>query len=340
MDRRQFLGLISGGSISVAGCIGTDPPPGRSSSPSATDQSSTPTTKTIQRSPSPTDKPDTQASTPDCGRGYTVYISRFAPTEQLVTGFRSAQQRLVDRIITEDGVVLQTYGRRPIRTEQYTRYDEAYYRIDYEQTGTEEVHAQRADLSWENGQEAPEDKTVVTYTDLPEVDQHALEFLIHGPEYSREGLPTQGMTVADSPVPYPQGTADSELVGAGTVWVEWENRVYEVTISPDDKTITRRAFDYTATRVADSKDGFREYVAGQYLGSLEGLSNEEKSVLEAAIDAGEDGKYEECNESSPGYKKLKQRLDNIPDLPDPDNNHWYISYEGERYLLEIGGWVT
>jgi len=39
-------------------------------------------------------------------RGYRVSISPFAPTEQLVTGFRPAQQRLVDRIFAEDGVVL------------------------------------------------------------------------------------------------------------------------------------------------------------------------------------------------------------------------------------------
>lgn len=330
MKSRRSL-LAAAVPLLVGGCIG-DPP--------ATDQSSTPTSETVQRSPSPTDKPDTQTSTPDCMRGYTVYISNFAPTEQLVTAFRPAQQRLVDRIFTEDGVVLQTYGQRPIRTEQYTLYDEAYYRIDYKQIGTEEVQAQRADLSWEKGQEAPEDKTVVNYTDLPEVDQHALETLIHGPEYSREGLPTQGMTVNDSSAPYPQGTADSELVGAGTMWVEWDNRVYKVTISTDERTITRRTFDYTATRVADSKEGFREYVADRYLKSLENVSNEEKSVLEAAIEAGEGGKYEDCNEPSPGYKKLKQRMDNISDLPDPNNDHWYISCEGERYLLEIRGWVV
>lgn len=330
MKSRRSL-LAAAVPLLVGGCIG-DPP--------ATDQSSTPTSETGQRSPSPTDNPDTQTSTPDCMRGYTAYISHFTPTEQLITAFRPAQQRLVDRIFTEDGVVLQTYGQRPIRTEQYTLYDEAYYRIDYEQTGAEEVQAQRADLSWEKGQEAPEDKTVVNYTDLPEVDQHALEYLIHGPESSREGLPTQGMTINDSSAPYPQGTTDSELIGAGTMWVEWDNRVYKVTISTDERTITRRTFDYTATRVADSKESFREYVADQYLRSLENVSKEEKSVLEAAIEAGEDGKYEDCNEPSPGYEKLKQRMENISDLPDPNNDHWYIAYEGERYLLEIRGWVV
>ncbi|SFR97744.1 hypothetical protein SAMN05216559_1906 [Halomicrobium zhouii] len=268
-------------------------------------------------------------------RGYRVSISPFAPTEQLVTGFRPAQQRLVDRIVAEDGVVLETYGQRPIRDEQYTLRDGTYYRIDYQQTGSESVPAKTADLSWENGREAPEDETVLTYADLPAVDQHALEYLVLGPEYSREGLPEQGLGVGDSPAPYPQGTADSELVGAGTTWVEWDGRAYRVTISTEDRTNTRRTFDYTATRVADSTESFSAYVTDRYLTVLEDLSTEERTVLEAAIDAGEDGDYEDCNEPSPGYEQLRERMDSISDLPDPATNHWYVSYEGERYLLEL-----
>lgn len=330
MRSRRSL-LAAAVPLLVGGCLGDSPPP---------DQSSTATSETDQRSPSQPDEPDSPTTTPDCMRGYTLDISNFRPSGQLVTGFRPAQQRLVDRIFTEDGVVLQTYGQRPIRTEQYTLHDEAYYRIDYEQTGTEEVQAKNAELSWEKGQEAPDDKAVLNYTDLPEVDQHALEYLILGPEYSREGLPTQGLSVGDSPAPYPQGIADSELVGAGTRWVEWDNRVYRVTISTDDRTNTRRIFDYTATRVADTREGFREYVAERYLHPLESISNEEKSVLEAAIDADEGGRYEECNERSSGYKKLERRMDNLSGLPDPKNNNWYISYERERYSLEMRSWVV
>jgi len=330
MKSRRSL-LAAAVPLLVSGCIGDSP---------TTEQSPTPASETDQPTLSPTDKPNSPTQTPDCMRGYTVYVSPFAPTTQLVTGFRPAQQRLVDRIFAEGGVVLQTYGERPIRTEQYTQYDKAYYRIDYEQTDTEEVQARRADLIWEKGQEAPKEKSVANYTDLPEVDQYALDFLIHGPEYSREGLPTQGMTVKDSSAPYPRGTERSELVGAGTMWIKWEDRVYEVTISTDEKTITRRTFNYTATKVADSKEAFREYIADRYLRSLAGLSTGEKSVLEAAIEADEDGKYEDCNEPSAGYKQLKQRIEKISDLPDPMSGHWYISYSRERYLLEIGGWVA
>lgn len=330
MQTRRSL-LAAAAPLLLGGCVGD---------PSATDQPSTTPSENPQRSPSGTDASETGTSTADCVSGYTVYVSRFAPADQLVTGFRPAQQRLVDRIITEDGVVLETYGQRPIRTERYTLSDGAFYRIDSEQTGAEDVRAQRADLSWEKGQEAPENEPAVDYSALPEVDQHALEYLIHGPEYSREGLPTQGMTVGDASAPYPQGTAESELVGAGTAWVEWDGRVYKVTIATEERTITRRTFDYTATRVADSTESFRNYVADRYLRSPENLSSEERSVLEAAIEAGADGTYEDCNEPSTGYETLKQRMENLEALPAPHADSWYVSYDGDRYLLEIGGWVV
>lgn len=329
MKSRRSL-LAAAIPLLFGGCVG-DPP--------ATEQSPTPVSETDRPTPSSTDKPDSPTETPDCMRGYTVYVSSFAPTTQLITGFRPAQQRLIDRIFAEDGVVFRTYGQRPLRTEQYTQHKEAYYRIDYEQTGSEEVHAHRAKISWEKGQEAPGGETVVNYSDLPEVDQNALEFKIYGPKYSSKQHPTQGLSTEGN-TPYPQESEESELIGAGTKWVKWNDRVYEVVVSTEEGTITRRTFDYTATRVADSAEGFREYAADQYCRQLEDLSSEVKSVIEEAINAEEYGKYEDCNEPSEGYQKLKQRMENNPDLPDPMSDHWYISYRGERYLLEIGGWVV
>lgn len=329
MKSRRSL-LAAAVPLLAGGCIGESP---------ATEQSPTPVSETEQPIPSPTDKPASPSETPDCMRGYTVYVSSFAPTTQLVTEFRPAQQRLIDRIFAEDGVVLRTYGQRPIRTEQYTLHNEAYYRIDYEQTDSEEVQAHRADVSWEKGQEAPADESVVNYSDIPEADQHALEHLIRGPKYSREQHPTQSLSVGGN-APYPQGSGESELVGAGTMRVKWNDRVYEVTISTEEGTITRRTFNYTATRVADSEVGFRKYAADRYCRQLEDLSSEEKSVIEEAINADEYGKYEDCNEPSEGYQMLKQRLEDESDLPDPLGDHWYISYDGERYLVEITGWVV
>ena len=342
MKSRRCI-LATAVSLLVGGC---------SSNPAETNQSSTPASTTTQRpqpstdkpdrqqrSPSPTSKSGSQTATPDCTRGYTVYISPFAPTEQIISTFRPAKEPLVERIITDSGVELQTYGQSSVENNQYTRYDEVYYRIDYEQTNTEEVQARPADLSWEKGQKAPENKTVVNYTALPEVDQYALEYLIYGPKYTSEQLPKESLGIRNKPVPYPKGTENSELVGAGTTWVEWNNHVYNVAISANSTTITRRTFNYTAARIADSEEMFREYVADRYLESLEGLSSEEQSVLEAAIKANKGGKYEDCNEPSPGYEKLEQRMENMPDLPNLHAGHWYISYEGEQYLLEISGWV-
>jgi hypothetical protein len=341
MQSRRAL-LAAAISILVGGC--TSDPPATEQSPSptttTTPSSESPPATTTPGSESPTESSPTETETPECTRGYTLRVSPFAPTEQLVTGFRPARQRLVDRVLADGRVVFESYGQRPVRTAQHTPSDGTYYRIDYEQIRTEEVDAACADLSWEKGQQAPDGETVVDYSELPDVDQHALDYLIHGPAYSRDQLPQQGMSISDSPAPYPDGTAASVLVDAGTTWVEWDSRVYKVTIASADKTITRRTFEYTATRVADSPSGFRTYAADQYLRVLDGLGAEAQAVLEAAIEAGDDGRYEECNDPSDAYTQLQDKLESLPELPDPLNNHWYIAYERTRYLVVISGWVV
>lgn len=327
MQTRRSL-LAAAVPLLLSGCI-ADTPPRDKPSPSPS--------QTTERSPAETDQPTTDTSTPDCMRGYTVSLSPFIPSEQLALPLRPSQQRLLARIIAKDGRVVKTYGRPPIRTKRYVNSEGAYYRVEYEQKGIETVPGRRANLSWEKGQTVPQGETAIAYSDLPKADQVALDFLIHGPAYSRQGLPSQGMSVRDSPAPYPQEDADSALVGAGTTWIEWENRIYNVTITTEKTTLTRRTYDYSASRVADSEEAFQTYAADRYLTPLDDLTSEEESLLDAAK-ANEHGRYEDCNEPSAAYTALEQRLENITALPAPHTNSWYVSYEGERYLLELSGW--
>ncbi|MFC5972066.1 hypothetical protein ACFPYI_12065 [Halomarina salina] len=311
----------------------------------ATDSSETSSTpESTGDAPSTSDQPTSNQptdglSTPECVQGYTVSLSAFAPTRQFPTTFRPSQQRLLERIIAEDGVALQTYGRPPLRDGQYAEHEAAYYHVEVDRLGTEEVPGRLAALSWENGQTAPAGETAIAYSNLPAVDQRALDLLIHGPEYSPKGLPTQRLSVSDAPAPYPDGIDDSTLVGAGTTWVEWDDRVYDITISDEAESLTRRGYDYSVTQVATSEAEFQEFVADRYLIALDDLSSEERSVLDRAVDAGEDDHYEDCNEPSPGYTQLRQRMKNERGLPNPQSG-WYVTYEGERYLLDIGEWVV
>ncbi|MFD1514175.1 hypothetical protein [Halomarina rubra] len=283
-------------------------------------------------------QPSDSPPTPECVRGSTVSLSPFSPSKQFPTTLQPSQQRLFDRIIAEDGVELETFGRPPIQDGQFVSHEATIYRIEVDQLGTEMVSGRTAALSWEKGQSAPSDETVTEYSTLPDADQNALDLLVHGPEYSRDGLPTTGMSVSNAPAPYPDGTADSALVGVGTTWVEWDNRVYEVTITDEEELLAHRTYDYSATQVAASEAEFRAFVADRFLVSLDDLSNEEQSVLETAIEAGEDGHYQDCNEPSPGYKQLRKRMEGYPGIPSPRSG-WYVAYEGERYLLNISGWV-
>lgn len=331
MRTRRSL-LAAAVPLLIGGCIAEQ-------SPGERPAVSSPTERNDPASPA-TDQPARDTTTSDCTRGYTVSISPFAPTEQLSLPLRSSQMRLFERLASGGSLEFKTYGGAPIRAERYVEYEGAYYRVDYERTDSEEVPAHRADLSWEKGQDAPADAARVAYSGLPSSDQRALELLIRGPEYSREGLPSEGLSIGDGAAPYPQGADDSALVGAGTRWVEWDGRVYEVSITTETRTTTRRTYDYSASRIADSAAAFRAFVADRYLVPLEDLSSEAQRVLDAAVDAGSDGQYEDCNDPSTGYEALKRRLMDVPDLPDPRDDHWYVAYEAERYLLDIGGWIA
>ncbi len=324
MPTRRSL-LAAAGPLLVGGCLAGTP---------ATDQPA----PSSSESPSPPSPTTAHSPTPECTRGYTLSLSPFAPTEQLILPLRPAQSRLVERIFAEGGVRLQTYGQAPIRSERYVNHEGAYYRDEFTQGGVEEVSARRANLSWSDGQEAPADEPVVAYAALPAVDQSALSLLVHGPEYSREELPREGMSVRDSPAPYPEGTDESMLVGAGRTWVSWEGRVYDVTVTTDESSLSRRTFEYSATRVADSASAFRAFAAETYLTSLAILPSEARSVLDAAKAAG--GQYEDCDEPSAGYRAVKWRLAVAPELPTPRDGDWYVAYDGERYRLELGGWVA
>lgn len=329
MPHRRSL-LSAAATLLLGGCIADAPASTATDSPDSTSTAS-PTTD------GRTDRPDGTGSpeTPECTRGFTVELRPFAPTEQVVFPLRPPLRRLFERVVAEDGVALETYGEAPIPDEMHVAHEGAYYRVDYEAGGTEKVDARRADVSWEKGQEAPDDAGVVAYGDLPAVDRRALDVVIRGPEYSRKGLPTEGFGANDAPAPYPDGVADSVLVGAGTTWVRWNDRVWKVAVADEATTLTRRTFEYRAPRVADAEASFRSYIAERYLATLSDLSDAERRVLDAA----KNGRHEDCNSQSAGYSALKTRLQDAPQVPGPWGNRWYVAYDGERYLLELASWV-
>ncbi|WP_380677194.1 hypothetical protein [Salinigranum sp. GCM10025319] len=192
-------------------------------------------------------------------------------------------------------------------------------------------------VQWEAGQTAPADAETTPYATLPESDQRALRLAIFGPVYER-GLdrhPRQGLSVREFPAPYPDGTAGSRLARKSRTWVEWQDRVYAVRAGGETET-ERRTYRYEFERVASSAEGFRSVVADEYLIALDALDEAEREIVASAVDGG----YEKCEPTSAALDGIRERLNAARDLPHPREGEWYVSYDGERYLLDVSGWVV
>jgi hypothetical protein len=243
----------------------------------------------------------------------------------------------LERVLAEGSVEVVTYGDdSPLPDGLHLRRDGAFYRLGVEQVDSTGVTAYRTDLSWERGQTAPDGAAVVAYDDLPESDQRALRLLVFGTEYERPfERPRAGLSMGDVPAPYPDGAADSRLVGAGTTWVRWDDRTYEVEVTTEETTVARRTFELTAEQVAESPDAFRRLVADRYLVSLDDQPEDQRAIVSAAVEEG----YEECTPASEPLAALREWLSGRETLPPEYEESWFVAFEGSRYELDITQWV-
>lgn len=327
-SRRAFLS--ASGAVLLAGCLGADP-----TGPTDGEATDTPDDPRTEQPPS-----DGPTVTDDCYEGFHVTADPFDPATDLpqdVSNYPDKLQELVDEIVESGSVEIEIYDDDPpLADGLHLRRDGAFHRIGVERIAETAVTAYRTNLEWGRGQTAPDGAEVVAYADLPESDRQALELLAFGTEYERPyGRPQQGLSMGEVPAPYPDGADDSQLVGAGTTWVRWDDRTYEVEVTSRETTVTRRTFELAAETVADESDAFRERIADRYLVELGDLPDGQREVLAAAAE----DRYEECAPASEPLANLQTRLEEHDTLPPNHEDSWYVAFEGERYELDVLRWV-
>lgn len=81
----------------------------------------------------------------------------------------------------------------------------------------------------------------------------------------------------------------------------------------------------------DPRDEFLEWVRDTHLFELEGLSEEERAVVEEAI---EDGYYEDGTEE--GFESLAERFHEHRAIESDEwGGEWLVEYEGIEYLADL-----
>lgn len=221
------------------------------------------------------------------------------------------------------------FDRPPFDDGAYVASDGAFYRVAVADEARSVVAARRGVVRWEDGQTAPEGESAVAFESLPAVDRRALSRWLEGERRRKQAA--EGFRISGA-VPYPNGTAGSKLVDAGTVWVDWNGRVYEVTVSDEPAEATGRVVTYRFERVAGSVDAFETVLADRYLVRLTDLSAAAEEVLAEAIE----GQYRGCGDDA-GVESLRSRLSSATPLP--RFGDYLVAYDGARYELTVGEWV-
>lgn len=316
--------LATAGTVLATGCLDSAGDPGATG---GRDEERSPTDYTHTGGP---------RSPEGCTAGFDVTARPLDPTEGLTLRLDDPERSLVADAVETGGAEASRYADTPpVDGGAYVEHERRYYETAARRVDSTEVPAVVTNVEWEKGQQAPDGADVIAFADLSSADREALRFAVYGGPLSREheGHPKEGLSVREAPVPYPDGTHDSALVGDGERWVRWDDRTYRVWTG-EETTKTRYRFRIEVTEVAEDADAFRSFVAEEHLLELAGLSKGERKVLRDATG----GTYEAC-EADSGVASLQERLSEDDQLPPPRNTGWYVQFEGTRYVLKIYRWV-
>lgn len=172
----------------------------------------------------------------------------------------------------------------------------------------------------------------IAYEDLPAADRRALSSLIppeerHGDEdVSMGAVSTYNDSAVESSVLVPEPRYDV---------VVSEGEAYPVRLD-GTREVTVNTYRYTAEVVANSSEEYARDLKEEYLFTLSGLSEQERSLVETAI---EDGYYAEDREDET-FRSVVQRFTRHEAIEPGDTyGDWLVRYDGETYWahLEYGG---
>jgi hypothetical protein len=236
---------------------------------------------------------------------------------------------LLETAAAEGEATLRTIYGSPVRSDQLVEVGGAYHRTSVEVTDTESVEAHVLELEYDEEVSAPADATVVAYADLPAVDQGAYDTMTRGTRGERFA-DARSVSMGGFEYVYPDGTeSDSRFVADSSVWVRDGDVEVEIRVTGTEQT-ERETFSITLERVADSADGFVEYVRENHVADLSGLSDAEADVLRTATGA----EYDECEPLSEEFQGVVDRLRGLPDTYRPDGS-LLVEFEGETYDADL-----
>lgn len=271
----------------------------------------------------------------DCTSGYDVSGEQFDPATDLLVSLPRDEKQIVADAVQTGTATRTTYAGETLESGLFVEYDGRFYQTDTTRVQTTSKTAYLMNISWEKGQTPPSDAVTVPYSSLSESDQDALSYAVEGSQSDeRKGIPSESLRINEAPIPYPEGGQASQLVGSDEVWVHWKDRYFRVQVN-GETTKEKYTYEYTVMEVAETPSAFREHIASFYRVDLTGLPEDQRAIVQQAIDGG----YEECTPASEPLEQLQNRLPEDKQLPQPEHGSWYIRFDGNNYQFRILEWI-
>jgi predicted DNA binding protein len=233
---------------------------------------------------------------------------------------RDIEEPNVTSELFENGTYRRTGRWEEVNTDLRYVYEGEYYRLDAETSPAppDVVHIVEAEYV---GDEKVEGET--EYDELPEVDREALSFLTSAEL-------TEGSYESSVEHLYEAGADEESAIVSGTTVVVVDGRRFSVE-TEESQVLDRQEFDYTAEKIASSQDEFVSWLKEEYMFELSGLSDEERAIVEKAI---EEGYYE--NSSEEAFESLVNRFQEHDAVePEEEGGYWIVEYEGTTYWTDL-----
>lgn len=166
----------------------------------------------------------------------------------------------------------------------------------------------------------------IAYEDLPEVDRERLSPLFPPDDEGGEGYDIGvGVRYNDSEA------AESVLVGPQEYEVvTYEGERYRIDVETEPVTVN--TYRYTAEEVAPSVAAYGSRLREEYEFTLDGLSDEQRSVVESAIDGG----YTADENGDSGFEAVIDEFQAHESVEEDEyEGTWIARYEGETYWVDI-----
>ncbi|WP_049910796.1 hypothetical protein [Halorubrum coriense] len=206
-------------------------------------------------------------------------------------------------------------------------YEDSYYEVDWNVTGTEPGTAFVVGVDLNGTASADE---TVAFDDLSKHDRQLLGGLVSATTES-EGRLRPGPEVAVSEEYTMAKTNTSVLLSGDYSALRYNGTVYPFELN-ERENVTLTRYRYTVSTVADSTATYAQQLREKHLITLSGLSEDERMVVNEAVD---DVYYAEDTDD----EAFRSVMDHFPaeSAIDADSydGTWLVRYDGEIYVADF-----